>query len=94
MHADGVWIPIILFTSLPVMVIGIPIARAYAKRIGQAPHQPLMPPELSARLERIKQALHFIAVEVERISEGQRFTRKLLADRSAVPNSNAPDPRT
>ena len=93
MHPDSVWIPIILFTSLPIMVIGIPIARAYAKRIGQAPFQPLMPPEMSARLERMEQALDSIAIEVERISKGQRFTSKLLADRSAVPTSNAPDPR-
>ena len=32
------------------------------------------------RLTRIEQAVDAIAVEVERISEGQRFTTKLLAD--------------
>jgi hypothetical protein len=34
-----------------------------------------------ARLERIEQAVDAIAIEVERISEGQRFTTKLLSDR-------------
>lgn len=34
------------------------------------------------RLKRIEQALDAIAVEVERISEGQRFTTKLLSERS------------
>jgi hypothetical protein len=34
------------------------------------------------RLARIEQAVEAIAIEVERISEGQRFTTKLLADRA------------
>jgi hypothetical protein len=34
------------------------------------------------RLARIEHALDAIALEVERISEGQRFTTKLLSDRS------------
>jgi hypothetical protein len=33
------------------------------------------------RLERIEQAIDSIALEVERISEAQRFTTKLLAER-------------
>jgi hypothetical protein len=33
------------------------------------------------RLTRIEQAVDAIAVETERISEGQRFTTKLLAER-------------
>jgi hypothetical protein len=33
-----------------------------------------------ARLARIEQAVDAIAVEVERISEGQRFTTRLLSD--------------
>lgn len=40
--------------------------------------------ELSARIERIEQAVDSIAVEVERISENQRFTTKLLSEREGV----------
>ena len=40
--------------------------------------QPKIPLELQGRLERMEQAIDSIAVEVERISEGQRFTTKLL----------------
>ena len=36
-----------------------------------------------ARLKRIEHAVEAIAVEVERISENQRFTTKLLSERSA-----------
>ena len=35
----------------------------------------------NARLERIENAVDAIAIEVERISEAQRFTTTLLADR-------------
>jgi hypothetical protein len=35
-----------------------------------------------ARLSRLEQAVDAIAVEVERISEGQRFTTKLLSEQA------------
>ena len=37
---------------------------------------------IDARLERMEHAVDAIAVEIERISEGQRFTTKLLSERS------------
>lgn len=37
---------------------------------------------LEARLAQIEQAIDAIAVETERISEGQRFTTKLLKERT------------
>ena len=36
---------------------------------------------IEARLSEMQQAIDSVAVEVERISEGQRFTAKLLAER-------------
>ena len=36
------------------------------------------------RMARLEQAVEAIALEVERISEGQRFTTKLLSDRAAA----------
>ena len=38
------------------------------------------------RLARVEQAVEAIAIEVERISEGQRFVTKLLSDRAPVPS--------
>jgi hypothetical protein len=38
-------------------------------------------PHIEDRLERIEQAVDAIAVEVERMSESQRFTARLLAER-------------
>ena len=37
---------------------------------------------IEARLARIERAVDAIAVEAERISEGQRFTTKLLSERA------------
>ena len=48
----------------------------------RGPREPSVPPDVAARLERMEQAIDSIAIEVERISEGQRFTTKLLAERS------------
>ena len=39
--------------------------------------------EIEARLERIEQAVDAVALEMERIGEGQRFVTKLLAERPA-----------
>ena len=45
--------------------------------------------DLAARLERIENAVETTALEVERISEANRFVAKLLAERTAV---SAPPP--
>lgn len=47
--------------------------------------------DVTARLERIERAVEAVAIEVERISEGQRFTTKLLSERA--PDSLAPAQR-
>ena len=90
---DGVWIPILAIACAPVIAIGMPIARAYARRLEAKPTASI-PNDVAARLERMEQAIDSIAIEVERISEGQRFTTKLLADRVPPSGSlSAPDRR-
>jgi len=80
----GELIPIVLFTMIPVIVIGAPIARAIARRIerGTSGAVNQVSTGVDARLERMEQAIDAIAIEVERIAEGQRFTSKLLAGRA------------
>lgn len=41
-------------------------------------------PELMARLSRVEQIVESTAIEIERISEGQRFTTKLLSEGKTV----------
>jgi len=84
-------VPVVLFICIAVTVIGVPIARAYGRRLEARPNNLTMPPELTARLERMEQALDSIAIEVERISEGQRFTTKLLAERNNQPAPGVPE---
>ena len=40
-----------------------------------------------ARLSRLEQAVDAIALEIERISEGQRFTTRLLSDQARQANA-------
>ena len=82
-------IPIAMFAMVAVVSLGVPLARGMARRLEQG-GPPKLPPEVLARLERMEQALDSIAVEVERISEGQRFTTKLLAERAGEPSEVAP----
>jgi hypothetical protein len=51
-----------------------------------------VPTLTEARLARIEQAVDAIALEVERISEGQRFTTKLLSDHNQMLPKPAPRP--
>ena len=89
MHIDGVWIPILAIACAPIMAIGIPIAKAYARQLDERSRSSALAPNASARLERIEQAIDAIAVEIERISEGQRFTTRLLSDRAPVRDETA-----
>jgi hypothetical protein len=86
MVVSGEMIPIALFICGAATAIGVPMARAYARRMDRDGRTPSIPVELHVRLERMEQALDSIAIEVERISEGQRFTTKLLAERSKAEN--------
>jgi len=73
-------IPLGAFATAIICSIGIPVARAYARRMDSESKNPRVPAEVTSRLERIEQSLDAVAVEVERISEGQRFTTKLLSE--------------
>ncbi len=60
-----------------------PISLALAKRIWRrgAVNLSTMPQELWQRLSRLEEAVDSVAMEVERIGEGQRFTNKLFSER-------------
>jgi hypothetical protein len=67
---------------VPITAIGVPIARAIARKVDRDSAHPVASSDVTARLERMEQAIDAIAVEMERVSEGQRFTTKLLAERA------------
>lgn len=66
-----------------VMVIGLPLVILYARKVWHRDNSSSTQSSSmnDHRLERIEQAIDAMAVEVERIAEGQRFVTKLLSDR-------------
>lgn len=68
-----------IFGTVAATIIFFPIARAWARRMDRKAVAPS--PELTNRLERIEQAVDAIAVEVERVSEAQRYSARLLTER-------------
>ena len=68
------------FFTVAAIIILLPLARAFARRMDKRSAAAVVPPEVSAQLEHLNRAVDAIAVEVERISEGQRFTTRLLTD--------------
>ena len=61
------------------------VAGAYARRIWKGTSKAVaqIPAAFEARFTRFEQSLDAVAIEVERVSEGQRFMTKLFADQSA-----------
>ena len=89
----------IVFT---VVVLG-PLAVAAAVIMLRRSKKPALPPAMltqtAERLERLEQSVDTIAIEIERISEGQRFVTRLLSEGqkisggvSELPYRSAGDP--
>lgn len=63
------------------MLLLFPIVIAYTRRIWKRPVAArAISPATEGRLERIEQAVEAIAIEVERVSEGQRFVTRLMSE--------------
>ncbi|MFN2566861.1 MAG: hypothetical protein ABR499_17830 [Gemmatimonadaceae bacterium] len=70
------------FGTAAVLILR-PLMRAFANRFERRGMPPtVLPPEVTAQMELLEQAIEAVAIEVERISEGQRYTTKLLSDRA------------
>jgi hypothetical protein len=77
-----------VMTAVVIMVLGGPFAYFLARRLfGVGKSVAALPREsvellrsLDGRMTRLESAVDTIAVEVERVTEGQRFTVKLLSD--------------
>lgn len=65
-------------------VLLFPVMLAFARRIWRrSPVAAPIPAELTDRLGAMERAVDAVAVEVERIGEGQRFVTQLLAERAS-----------
>jgi hypothetical protein len=81
MHGEQVLIPIAFFAMVAIVSTVPTYVRGMVKRWEREDAGGKITPDITARLERMEQAIEAIAVEVERISEGQRFTTKLLSEK-------------
>jgi len=68
--------------GIVTIVLGFPIVRLITKWLEPRPVPPRELSTISARLEKIEAAVDAIAVEVERISESQRFTARLQSEQA------------
>ncbi|HEY7895525.1 MAG TPA: hypothetical protein VIC24_11550 [Gemmatimonadaceae bacterium] len=75
-------VPLSGMLMVVLIVVGFPLARAHAKRMERGVDPKILPNDLVDRLTRMEQAIDSVALEVERISEGQRFTTRLLSERA------------
>ena len=69
----------IVFTLFVLFPIAITLARNLWRR-GSVKTVVQQTPETNDRLERLEQGVEAIAIEIERVSEGQRFVTKLLSE--------------
>lgn len=75
------------FTAI-VLGLGIPLVRAWTRRRDQS--TPQLQAVTAERIARMEIALETMALEIERISEGQRFVTRLLSERAKAPSALPP----
>lgn len=82
---EDIVIPIAGMLMVIVLALGIPLVIAHVRRMSRRDAGPVPDRFTDERLERIEHAIDAMAVEVERIAEGQRFVTKVLSDRTHEP---------
>ena len=75
---------VVAISIVGIIFVLAPLTMGFARTIWKRANKPGLPPtaftETAQRLERLESAVDTIAVEIERISEGQRFVTKLLSE--------------
>lgn len=66
--------------AVVMIVLGLPVLRLIIRRFEPKPVPPRELSAINGRLERIETAVDSIAVEIERISEAQRFSARLQSE--------------
>lgn len=75
-----------MFTVFVLAPLAIAAARLMWKRATALPRAAAKPdPAAAQRLQRIEEAVDAISIEIERVSEGQRFVTRLLSEDRAAP---------
>ena len=88
MHDPEVIIVPVVF-AIPAIVLLARMSFRHREKMASLQAGPDRQADVEARLDRIEQAVDTIAIEMERIGEGQRFVTKLLAERPSPPQQIA-----
>jgi hypothetical protein len=80
MHPEIIIVPAVF--GIPAVVILVRMVLKHKEKMASLSAPANSNSMLEARLIRIEEAVETIAVEMERMGEGQRFVTKLLAERS------------
>jgi len=81
--------------GMAIFFIGFPIAIAYARRLWKRAAIAVsteMPAEMTDRLNRMEQAIDAVAVELERVGEGQRYVTKVFTEQQRALGAGAAEP--
>jgi GTPase len=81
-------IPVVI--TIPAIVIVVRMWLAHKERMAGLTGPKENASLLDARLERVEQTVESIAIEMERVSEGQRFVTKLLSERARETSAAPP----
>jgi Na+-transporting methylmalonyl-CoA/oxaloacetate decarboxylase gamma subunit len=82
---ESVMIVAVVFSFLLLMTLVISVASVLRRRAAANASASATPADLGARLARIEQAVEAVAIEVERISESERYSARLLTERLPDP---------
>lgn len=76
-------IAISFFVMVAFVIVFGPLMRAIARRIDRSTQKQSqqIPNDVRQQLQQLSASVEAVAIEVERISEGQRFTTKLLTEK-------------
>lgn len=80
---EAVSIAISFFAMIAFIIVGLPIARAFGRRMDRRSAVAPVATAQTEQLQQIQTAVEAMAIEVERISENQRFVTRLLSERGA-----------
>lgn len=84
---------VVTLSGVFTLAVLAPLAVGAARMMWKRSNRPTLPPavftETAQRLERLEQSVDTIAIEIERISEGQRFVTRLLTEAAPLPALSA-----
>lgn len=73
------------FAMVAVIIVGLPISRAFGRRIDRRPLPTPVDAGTAAQLQRIENTVESMSIEIERISEAQRFMARLQGVQTPEP---------